>query len=70
MRTYGFWTGPSAVDQVALRLSEAGLQDVRAGTERVYFKLPAGRPDDTTEAQSAVWEVFPYACYDVEFYKE
>jgi hypothetical protein len=69
---YAFWTGPTTVDQVALRLSEAGLLDVSAGTETAYFRLPHAREAQWSgpamkraEAQLAVDEVFPHADYRV-----
>jgi hypothetical protein len=60
-------TGPTLSDKVALRLSEAGLQRVWAGTEKVYFVLPHSRPDTTEEAQAALLEVFPDAGFKVEY---
>lgn len=68
---FGFWTGPCVVDQVALRLSEAGFQDVRAGTEKVYFRLPptweqpVGLGGGLLRAQDAVNEVYPHAGFRV-----
>lgn len=64
---YSTRTGPTLSDKVALRLSEAGLQNVWAGTEKVYFVLPHSRPDTEEEAQAALLEVFPDAGFKVEY---
>lgn len=68
-KRYVFWTGPAAVDQVALRLSEAGYKNVFAGTEKVYFFLPTcfelRKEDEVATAQAAVNELYPRANYHV-----
>jgi hypothetical protein len=64
---YSTYTGPTLTDKVALRLSEAGLQHVWAGTQKVYFVLPHSRPDTQEEAQAALLEVFPNSGLTVEY---
>lgn len=69
-KTFAFWTGPCAVDQVALRLSQAGFHNVRAGTERVYFQMSetweqAAGEDLLHEARRQVHDLYPHAGFDV-----
>lgn len=69
-KRFAMWTGPTCVDQVALRLSEAGLRDVQAGTERVYFRMTevweqAAGETLLHEAQRSVDDVYPHAGFSV-----
>jgi hypothetical protein len=66
MKAFRVYTGPVAVKQVALRLSEAGAGKVYEGTQSVYFALRPGCPQTKDEAQAFVQEVFPHAGYEVE----
>ena len=64
---YSTRTGPTLAVEVAKTLVKAGFLNVWAGTEKVYFLVPAGRPDTTEEADRALLEVFPTGWLKVEY---
>jgi len=65
MKKYAFYTGPCIVDQVAAKLTEAGLVGVWAGTQHVYFSLPFDDSDNRAGAQAAINAVYPHAGFEV-----